>query len=360
MGRFFDKLLPSRKHGTEPEGVKSFKAEQEREEAFAERDLGMKTVPLAQVVGSVGRYRDFDSQFRLKKALPYERLQKIKDMMVQGKAMPPVKLFQIKEAFYVLDGNHRVAAAKELGRDYIDARIVEFLPSKNSLENILYREKVAFMDKTGLKTAIDLTEVGQYDYLLKQVTEHLEFLKSKKKTMHLRDAASDWYRTIYLPLATIIGKSHLPASFPKRTVADLYTYISFHQWEKGRKRNYGIGIDQLIPRHMEEFRAKMANMKEIELPEMRHRISAFILITVKAGRELRVMDRLFEMAEVREVHSVHGEFDLLAKISMDRDLLSSDSEMIGDVVYRKVRRIPDVLTTQTLIPSTSRQKKPMQ
>jgi len=50
--------------------------------------------------------------------------------MRQGRTLGPVKLFEIKDEFYVLDGNHRIAAAKELGHDEILAHIEEFIPSK--------------------------------------------------------------------------------------------------------------------------------------------------------------------------------------------------------------------------------------
>ncbi len=37
---------------------------------------------------------------------------------------------------------------------------------------------------------------------------------------------------------------------------------------KGRKkRKYGIGLDQLIPPRMEEFRVKMMDKKESDFPE---------------------------------------------------------------------------------------------
>lgn len=357
MGKLLDKLLHSKKQPAENDGIKSFKEQQQKDEAFSGRDMGIQTVPLDQIVGSVGRYQDFDSRFRLKRALPSDRLRKIKSLMLQGKVLPPVKLYQIKDEYYVLDGNHRVAATKEFGHDSIDAHIVEFLPSKNNLENLLYREKVEFKSKTGLKEPVELTEIGQYSYLVKQISEHHGFLKTTgAERVSFQDAATDWYKTIYRPLAGIIKKSHLPETFSKRTVADLFAYISFHQWEKGRKRTYGIGIDQLIPKNMEAFRGKMANIKEIELPEMKHWISAFVLVSVRAGKDYRVMERLFEMSEIREVHAIHGEFDILAKIVMERDLLSSDSEIIGQIIHEKVRRIQDVEKTQTLIPAASKQK----
>ena len=74
-----------RKHQREPAGIKSFKAQQKIDEAFSERDVGLRPVPLNQVVGSVGRYQDFDSRFRLRKTLTPERLQKIREMLLLGK-----------------------------------------------------------------------------------------------------------------------------------------------------------------------------------------------------------------------------------------------------------------------------------
>ncbi len=338
--------------------IKRFSEKQRQEEAFDERDLGVRPTPLNKIVGSVGRYKDFDASFRLKRNRPSDRLEKIKTAMRQGETLPPIELYQIKNEYYVLDGNHRVAAANELKREFIDAHIIEFLPSGNSMENILYREKVHFLDKTRLSDSIVLTEVGQYDYLMKQITEHQRFLTSAEAgRVFLEKAARDWWESIYRPLFSIIENSPLPKSFPDRTVADLYAYISCHQWEKSRKRTYGIGVDQLIPKDMEAFRKKMSERKELEPPEMKHWIAAFILISVKVGREYRVMDKLFALPEVVEVHFMHGAFDLLTKIIIKRELLSSDAEIIGRFVHENVRRIPDVTKTQTLIPISSKQRE---
>ena len=136
------------------------------EEAFDHKDRGARLVPVAQIIGSVGRYHDFDSEFRLKHNLASDRLQRIKRAMTAGKPLPPVKLYQIKDEYYVLDGNHRIAAAKEFGLLEIDATIVEFIPSKDTLENILYLEKSEFNETARLPHAINLTEVGQYIQLI--------------------------------------------------------------------------------------------------------------------------------------------------------------------------------------------------
>ncbi len=357
MPAFLKKLFPPAGQ-RQPAENKKFEDKQRQEDAFDKEDIGLQPVALNRIVGSVGRYQDFDHRFHPKSKHPSPRLEKIKAAMAAGKTFPAIDLYRIKDEFYVLDGNHRVSAAMALGHEFIDAHIIEFLPSKNTLENVIYRERSAFLKKTGLPDTIQVTEVGQFDYLLKQIEEHRQFLQSDTaaKPASLEHAAHDWYQTIYRPLSRIIKNSRLPKSLPNRTVADLFAYITFHQWERGRRRAYGIGIDQLIPKDMERFRSKMVSMNTSELPEMTHWVTAFILISVKAGQEYVIMKKLFEMAEIKEVHFVYGEFDLLAKMALKRDLLASDAEIIGRAVHENVRRIADVIKTQTLVPISSMRK----
>ena len=344
-------------HGKRNSEAKCFREDQECEGAFDHIDRGICRVPLEQIVGSVGRYHDFDSQFKIKDHVLPDRFISVKKAMREGKSLPPVKLYKIKDEYYVLDGNHRIAAAKELGRSDIMAKIVEFIPSINTLENIIYREKSEFVEQTGLIHPIDISEVGQFPNLLEQVETHRSFLAGREKPeVTLKQAAEDWYTTIYQPMTSIIQKGGLLPSFPGRTLDDLYAYISFHQWEKGRMRRYGIGIDKLIPRDMEAFREKMAKMNKEEYPEMLRSITAFITLNVEAKGELNVVEKLFALPEVREVHSIHGSIDILVKIVLTRDLLSSDAEIIGQFVHEQVRQIGGIISTQTLIPGTSKIK----
>lgn len=336
--------------------VKSFSANQQREGAYDSRVRGVATVPLDRIVGSVGRYHDFDHRFRFKQPVHSERLQNIRQAMREGRPLPPVKLYQIRDEYYALDGNHRIAAAKEFGHDEILADIIEFIPTGASLENVLCRERADFRDRTQLPDKIKLSEIGQYSRLLEQVAEHRRFLAQTAGPLSFEAAARDWYRSIYRPLCDIIRKGRLLHSFPDRTVADLYTYISAHQWGMNRNRHYGSGIDELIATNMEEFRSKMAETEGTNYPEMRQDITAFVLMTVQARKEEKILAKLFELDEVKEVHSVHGDVDVLLKIKLSRDLLSSDAAIIGHYVQEKIRQIPGVHSTKTLIPGESRIK----
>jgi len=366
---FLKSILTGRKHKSgdhrKPadgdDKAKSFTIDQQEEAAFEKVDRGNRCVSLDRIVGSVGRYRDLDRKFRMKPNVPSERRENIKKAMVAGKRLPPVQLFQIKDQYYAMDGNHRISVAKELGWEDIYAHVVEFLPGKDSIENILYLEKIDFLEQAGLEKDLQLTEFGQYRHLLGQIAEHRNHLeKQNGQPVDIKTAAQDWHQTIFLPLCAIIDKGGLLDHFPERTLADLYTYVSLHQWQenpKTRAHQYGIGINRLVPNDMEAFREKMAKMKESEYPEMLREITAFILMTVSASKEYKVVDKLFELDEVKEIHSVHGNVDIIVKVVLQRNLVASDAETIGEFVHHQVRRISGINSTQTLIPGYSKTKK---
>jgi len=336
----------------------SFNTRREKEEAYESVKRGTSMVPLTRIVGSVGRYHDFDNQFKTDSVRMDDRLKSIITAMKAGKKMPPVSLYQIKDDFFILDGHHRFQAATKLGYSEILSHIVELLPSKDTLENRLYREKTAFRDKGALPQRIDLTEPGQFHHLEKQIKDHRAFLiqEGADEGVSYQRAAGDWYDTIYQPLTTVIKESNLIRSFPDRTVDDLYLYISTHQWEVGKKRKYGIGVDRLIPKNMEEFREKMAQHKKQKYPEMRRKVTVFILLNVDGRHEQRIFDKLLALDEVEEVHSVHGSIDLIVKVTLVRDLLSSDGELLAEFILTTIRKWPGVISTQTLIPGISKVK----
>ena len=100
----------------------------------------------------------------------------------------------------------------------------------------------------------------------------------------------------------------------------------------------------------------MADLKDAEYPEMKRGITVFILMNVQAKKENKLIDRLYELQEVREIYSVHGDVDLLVKVELTRDLLSSDAEVISQFVHEKVRQLPGINSTNTLIPGFSKLK----
>ncbi len=314
----------------------------------------MDQIPLDKIEGSVGRYSDFDQEFRLKGIGNEERLASLTKAMQEGRNLPPISLYQIKEKYYVVDGHHRVTVARKLKQESIKAKILELIPSDDSEENRLYLEKIDFRDTFGIPKIIDFTEPGQSEFLIEQIEMHRQFLTDNtKKQVPIKEAGTDWYRTIYLPLKTIIKNSGLLRSFPGRTMDDLYLYISTQQWQRDSKRQYGIGVDKLIPRNMEAFRRKVAREENTGYPEMKRDIIIFVLINVDGTQEQRLIDKLFVLPEVVELHSVHGSIDLVVKAILTRDILTSDAEVISQFTHSSLRCMKGIRSTQTLIPGLS-------
>ena len=83
----------------------------------------------------------------------------------------------------------------------------------------------------------------------------------------------------------------------------------------------------------------------------------FILINVEGRHETKIMEKLFALDEVREVHSVHGAIDLIVRIRLMRDLLSSDAELLSQFIHGTIRQWNGIISTQTLLPGESMVKQ---
>jgi hypothetical protein len=88
------------------------------------RDLGLQEVPIERIVGSSGRYRDFDLAFLPLREEQDGRWQRIAMANRQGIKLPPPLLYQVGGVYFVEDGNHRVSVAGASGRDTIKARVI--------------------------------------------------------------------------------------------------------------------------------------------------------------------------------------------------------------------------------------------
>jgi hypothetical protein len=202
---------------------------------------GLAEVPLAQVAGSVGRYRDFDRAF-----LPRQRVTKYRWINIdrahrQDVKLPPVELYKLGELYFVKDGNHRVSVAREREQEFIDAYVTEIetlvpiSPESDLGELIRKAEQADFFAKSNLHrlrpdNEIRLTLPGQYEKLLEHIHVHRWFLGvENEREMGWEEAAQSWYDRIYLPLVETIRAQNILADFPQRTESDLYLWLIEHR-----------------------------------------------------------------------------------------------------------------------------------
>lgn len=98
-------------------------------------------------------------------------------------------------------------------------------------------------------------------------------------------------------------------------------------------------------------------MENAQFKDMRSVARAFLLINVVTGKEDVIVDKLLKLKEIREVHIVPGDYDILAVIEVETGLIKTAPEKLAEIVKGKVRKIAGVSHTMTLIPLVSKVKK---
>ncbi len=202
---------------------------------------GIQSVPVEKIVGSVGRYQDFDRAFLPRQDAIAGRWMAIASARSGAVGLPPVKLYQVGDAYFVLDGHHRVSVAREQGGQFIDAEVIEAearVPVTSDLRARdlgLKAEYTRFLELTRLdklrpEQQIEFTIPGGYDRLLEHVAVHRYFMGLERERFVPEDeAVCDWYDNLYLPLVQLVREKNILDDFPGRTEADLYVWIMDHQ-----------------------------------------------------------------------------------------------------------------------------------
>ena len=86
---------------------------------------GLQVICLDKIVGSEGRYHDFDRAFFPRQSHTKERWVSIDQAYYKHTPLPPVELVKAGEVYFVRDGNHRVSVARSRGQEFIDAYVTE-------------------------------------------------------------------------------------------------------------------------------------------------------------------------------------------------------------------------------------------
>ena len=214
----------------------------QRLHANAQHYGGLQEVPIDQIVGSVGRYRDFDRAYLPREERNRDRWVNIDRTYYQSVTLPPVELYKLGETYFVKDGNHRVSVAREQGQDFIDAYVIEVdaavpISSLTDLEAwIRHQDALDFLAKTRLTelrpdARVELTLPGQYEKLLEHIEVHRWYLGiESRREVPYAGAVASWYDHVYLPIVEIIRATDVLREFPNRTEADLYLWIVEHRW----------------------------------------------------------------------------------------------------------------------------------
>ena len=225
--------------------IRSFAEDAARMGPLAQRQLGSRTVEVARVIGSVGRASSLGQSFRpLRRVREDEqRYARVYKAMREGAALPPVELYKLGFGYYVLDGNHRVAAARELGQMEIDAEVTEFVPLGDLEAQRSFAERRAFERATGL-TRVEAEHPDTYGRLL----ELIQAYGAEHEQADPREAARRWYSEVWRPLSRRIRQLGLVRRFPGDRSADIMVRVAAF-----RDRALADGRQLDWPEALEEF-----------------------------------------------------------------------------------------------------------
>lgn len=243
-------MAPARRHPL------SYEEEARKAGVSSTMSLGVRPIRVKRIVGSAGKADKVGPDFRPLGAGPAEgNYRTILRLMKDGVDLPPITVYQLGNRYYVIDGHTRVAAAKELGIEFLDANVTEALPRKEGEVNLTYYARKEFERATGLE-GIRLTAPWRYHLLQHHVEGYRLYLeRSREREVSLEEAARIWHRTQYLPTLTEIRRRSLTSSTGGHTLGDVYTDI-LKAWAE--QEGLAVSLREMLDRYDAEAKQRQS------------------------------------------------------------------------------------------------------
>ena len=206
-------------------------------------DRGLRDIPLDAITGSVGRPNDFTRDFLPRNDADEARWARVRAAVTDPAAggLPPIELYQIGGAYFVIDGHHRVSVARQLGATHIQAYVTELhakvpLSPNVTPEELVFKAEYSdflnqtYLDRTRPEADLTVSNPGLTRRLLDEIRAHQQALADGDGPgVSLQAAAADWYDHLYLPVCYVIRENGMLRDFPDQTEADLYVLVSEHR-----------------------------------------------------------------------------------------------------------------------------------
>jgi hypothetical protein len=211
-----------------------------------ERRLGLQTIPLDTIVGTVDSTRDFDRRFRPTSGRVRERWERLALAQRRGEPIPPIDVYRVGDMHFVQDGHHRVSIAMATGAKVIDAYVTDVqtqLPPTGirgrrdllckSYERI-FRARVPLPPSAMAK--ITVTDPWSYAELGEAVEAWgFRALQHEARFLDRAEIARRWYAEEYRPVVRMLRAADLIGSRTEaeaylRVAAERYRLILTHEW----------------------------------------------------------------------------------------------------------------------------------
>ena len=184
-----------------------------------ERDLGLQVIKLDSVVGTVDRARDFDRAFRPTSGRSRARWERIAAAYRSGQELPPIRVRRVGDMHFVVDGHHRVSAARALGLDTLDARVTEVRtqvePATSEFElnthERLFAQRVPLTREQHAR--IRLPDQEGYASLAEGVEAWgFRLMQDEDRFVGRGEVARRWFEDVYAPTVELLREADLVGS----------------------------------------------------------------------------------------------------------------------------------------------------
>jgi hypothetical protein len=215
---------------------------------LGERRLGLRTIPLDAIVGTVDRSRDFDRSFRPTTGRTRQRWERIAGAHRRGEEFPPIDVYQLGDVYFVRDGHHRVSVARALGWPDIQANVTEVRTRVGADRALrladlpLKSHERAFFERVPLpeeaRAEIQLSDPSQYDVLAEGVEAWgYRYMQSHGEFATREEVARAWFNEEFRPVVAMLREAELlgkgtAAEGYVRVAAERYRLVRSHSWDE--------------------------------------------------------------------------------------------------------------------------------
>lgn len=240
-------------------------------------DRGLHEIPIDAIIGSAGRYEDFTKSFFPKRPSDENRWARVKVAIESMTGVPPIEVYKVDQVYFVIDGNHRVSIARQMGSPSVQAYVkeidvnVSLTPDLEPADLILKAEESDFFNQTKLKNTrpeidFSVTTPGMYAKLLEHIHTHRYFMGiDQNRPIEWEEGVTHWCDYTYKPVYDIIQQQGLLRKFPDRTPADMYLWIMEYHTDLEKELGWHLSSDlvaaNLALRFSENFRDSFRRFK---------------------------------------------------------------------------------------------------
>ena len=204
----------------------------------SERRLGLQTIRLDTIVGTVDSSRDFDRRFRPTNGRVRERWERLALAQRRGEAIPPIEVYRVGDLHFVQDGHHRVSIAMAEGAKTIDAFVTEVrtqVPAtgiRGRRDLLLRGYERIFRARVPLSAAamakITVTDPWSYAELGEAVEAWgYRRMQDTGQFSDRAETARHWYAEEYQPVVRMLRAADLIGA---RTEAEAYLLIAAERY----------------------------------------------------------------------------------------------------------------------------------